>query len=269
MYRNTIVEIIATKYKEFTKTEAIVADYFINNLIKDDFSSRNVIAKLFVSESTLSRFAQKCGFRGYREFVYRYEESLVEKDNDLSANMEHVLNSYDELIGQLRRIDENQIKRFVKLILQAKTIYVFGVGSSGLAAKEMENRFLRLGIKMEAVTDIDEMRMKLIFLDKNSLLIGMSISAEKKDLCFIMDHAKTFHAKTVLLTSNKTIDNLYCDERIICPTFIEMAQGNVISRQFPLLVIIDICYNYYVSIKDNLDERLEIHKKIVEVLKQI
>ena len=43
-----------------------------------DFSAKSVAGKLFVSEASLSRFRQKkCGFRGYREFIYQYEENFV------------------------------------------------------------------------------------------------------------------------------------------------------------------------------------------------
>ena len=34
-------------------------------------SQEEVAGKLFVSEASLSRFAKKCGFRGYREFIYQ------------------------------------------------------------------------------------------------------------------------------------------------------------------------------------------------------
>jgi DNA-binding MurR/RpiR family transcriptional regulator len=59
--------------------EKTIADFFINNQKKINFSAKSVAAKLFVSEASLSRFAQKCGYRGYREFIYQYEESFVEK----------------------------------------------------------------------------------------------------------------------------------------------------------------------------------------------
>lgn len=269
MVRDTIAEIIAKNYKNLTKTEAVVADYFIKNRIKEDFSSKKLTAKLFVSESTLSRFAQKCGFRGYREFVYRYEETFIENVEDFSTNVEHVLNSYNELLMQIQRIDEKQIERFVEMLDSAEHVLVIGVGSSGLSAYEMRNRFMRLGVRMESVSDVDEMRMKSVFQDEQSLLIGISLSGEKKEILFSLEQAKKNGAKTVLLTSNKAQEYPYCDEKIICPSFNNLGQGNMISPQFPILVVIDIFYNYFLSKQTNLSERIELHKKTVEVLKKI
>ncbi len=54
-------------YPKLTAAERAVADYFLQNREQGDFSSKTVAAKLYVSEASLSRFAQKCGFKGYRE----------------------------------------------------------------------------------------------------------------------------------------------------------------------------------------------------------
>ena len=69
-------------------------------------------AKLFVSEASLSRFAQKCGYRGYREFIYQYEESFVEKKEFMTGNTLMILNAYQELLNRsYSLVDEKQIER--------------------------------------------------------------------------------------------------------------------------------------------------------------
>ncbi|WP_404813571.1 hypothetical protein [Clostridium bowmanii] len=42
-----------------------------------NFLSKSISKYLYTSEATLTRFAQKCGFRGYREFVYQYQETFT------------------------------------------------------------------------------------------------------------------------------------------------------------------------------------------------
>lgn len=266
--RESIIDLIFRNYENFTATERIVADYFMHNRLKDDFSSKNITSKLFVSESTLSRFSQKCGFRGYREFVFRYEESFIENSENISGGIEYVLNSYHEILNQMVNINEEQILRFVNLMTDAKQVLVIGVGSSGLAATEMKNRFMRLGVLMESVSDVDEMRMKSVFQTQNNLVIGISLSGEKKEVLFSLQHAFNNGAKTVLITANKENSYSFCTEKITCPSFSDLAQGNLISPQFPILVILDICYNYFLYHQKNLDDRIELHKKTVEVLKQ-
>lgn len=57
-------------YSSFTPLEKTIADFFIHNNEKTDLSSKSVSKKLFVSEASLSRFAKKCGYKGYREFIF-------------------------------------------------------------------------------------------------------------------------------------------------------------------------------------------------------
>ena len=41
-----------------------------------ELSSKDVSKKLFVSEASLSRFAKKLGFSGYREFQFAYKQNF-------------------------------------------------------------------------------------------------------------------------------------------------------------------------------------------------
>ena len=75
--KHKIIPLIESYYHTFTPLERTIADFFIHNTEEQDFSSRNISGLLYVSEASLSRFAQKCGFHGYREFIYEYKQSLA------------------------------------------------------------------------------------------------------------------------------------------------------------------------------------------------
>ena len=68
--KRKIIPLIESYYHTFTPLERTIADFFIHNTEEQDFSSRNISGLLYISEASLSRFAQKCGFHGYREFIY-------------------------------------------------------------------------------------------------------------------------------------------------------------------------------------------------------
>ena len=57
-YVKSVVPIIESNYNNFTMVEKNIADFFIHNHEKMDFSAKTVAAKLFVSEASLSRFAK-------------------------------------------------------------------------------------------------------------------------------------------------------------------------------------------------------------------
>lgn len=248
-YVKSVVPIIESNYNNFTMVEKNIADFFIHNHEKMDFSAKTVAAKLFVSEASLSRFAKKCGYRGYREFVYQYEETLVEKKESMTGNTRMVLNAYQELLNKTYSlVDEGQIARIGKYLNQAERVFVCGKGSSGLAASEMELRFMRIGVDIDSLQDSDRMRMQAVFQDKRCLVFGISISGETEGVRYLLREAHKRGAKTVMITAqNKDSYAEHCSEVLLLPSLRHLNHGNVISPQFPILVMLDFIYSYYVE----------------------
>lgn len=248
-YVKSVVPIIESNYNNFTMVEKNIADFFIHNHEKMDFSAKTVATKLFVSEASLSRFAKKCGYRGYREFVYQYEETLVEKKESMTGNTRMVLNAYQELLNKTYSlVDEGQIARIGKYLNQAERVFVCGKGSSGLAASEMELRFMRIGVDIDSLQDSDRMRMQAVFQDKRCLVFGISISGETEGVRYLLREAHKRGAKTVMITAqNKDSYAEYCSEILLLPSLRHLNHGNVISPQFPILVMLDFIYSYYVE----------------------
>lgn len=248
-YVKSVVPMIESNYDNFTTVEKNIADFFIQNRKRVDFSAKAVAERLYVSEASLSRFAKKCGYRGYREFVYQYEETFVEKQESMTGNTRMVLNAYQELLNKTYNlVDEAQIMRIGRYLNEAERVFVCGKGSSGLTAREMEIRFMRIGVDIDSLQDTDMIRMQAVFQDRRSLVFGISISGEKEDVLYLLNEAHRRKARTVLLTAkNKGIFDEFCDEVVLVPSLRYLNHGNVISPQFPILVMLDIIYSYYVE----------------------
>ena len=185
-YVKSVIPVIESNYENFTALEKNIADFFMKNEEKMDFSAKEIAKHLFVSEASLSRFAKKCGFRGYREFIYQYEESFEEKNKELTGHTRTVLNMYQELLNKTYSLmDEAQIIRICEKLGQAKRVFVCGKGSSGLAAREMRLRFMRIGVDINSIQDPDLMRMQAVFQKEGCLVIGISISGESEDVCYL------------------------------------------------------------------------------------
>ena len=267
-YVKSVVPIIESNYDNFTTVEKTIADFFIYNRKKVDFSAKAIAERLYVSEASLSRFAKKCGYRGYREFVYQYEETFVEKQESMTGNTRMVLNAYQELLNKTYNlVNEAQIARISRYLNQAERVFVCGKGSSGLAGGEMELRFMRIGVDIDSIRDSDLMRMQAVFQDKRSLVFGISISGEKEDVLYLLYEAHKRGAKTVLLTAkNKGIFDEFCDEVVLLPSLRHLNHGNVISPQFPILVRLDIIYSYYVE-QDKFEKEI-LHDNTLRALEE-
>ena len=113
-YVKSVVPVIESNYDKFTTVEKTIADFFIQNKEKSDFSVKAVSERLFVSKASLVRFAQKCGYHGYKEFIYQYEDSLIEKQESITGNTRMVLNAYQELLNKTYSlVDETQVGRII------------------------------------------------------------------------------------------------------------------------------------------------------------
>lgn len=248
-YVKSVVPIIKMNYEKFTTVEKSIADFFIQNHERVDLSSKAMADRLYVSEASLSRFAQKCGYRGYREFVYQYEMTFVENRESMTGNTRMILNAYQELLNKTYSlIEEEQIARIGKYLGQAERVTVCGRGSSGYAAAEMELRFMRIGVNIDSIQDSDRMRMQAVFQDKRSLVFGISVSGETEPVLYLLREARRRGAKTVLITA-ETPERFreICTEVLRMPSLRYLNQGNVISPQFPILLMLDILYSYYAA----------------------
>lgn len=246
-YVKSVVPIIKMNYDKFTTVEKSIADFFIRNQEKVDLSSRAMADRLYVSEASLSRFAQKCGYRGYREFVYQYEMTFVEKKESMTGNTRMILNAYQELLNKMYSlVDEAQVARIGQYLGKAERVLVCGRGSSGHAASEMELRFMRIGVNIDSIQDSDLMRMQAVFQDKHSLVFGISISGETEPVLYLLRESRKRGAKTVLITAeNNERFHEFCSEIVLMPSLRYLNQGNIISPQFPILLMLDIIYSYY------------------------
>lgn len=256
-YAKSIIPIIEANYEKYTETERYIADYFLKQARPERLSAELVSKELSVSVASLSRFAKKCGFGGYREFTYEFRNSYVEKSAVEQQQSRLVLDTYQNLLNKIYSLlDEGQIHRIVTELKWARRVFVCGRGSSGLAAEEMATRFRCIGIDMTALRDNENMRMQSVFLNRHDLMIGLSLSGTKSEILYMLDRGFRQGARTMLITGkNRQTYEDFCNEVLLVPSLQHLNHGNLISPQFPLLLMIDILYAAYVN-----DDRMRIEK---------
>lgn len=248
--KNNVIPQIESRYESFTSVEKNIADYFIHMTDEDDLSAQAVCEKLFVSAPSLTRFSKKCGYSGYREFLFHYNQRVdnLQDPNDLQTKT--VLNTYQELLDKsYALIDEEQMQRVANLLINKKLVYIYGMGSSGLLADEMQIRFMRLGIRIEAITDSHILRMHSVLLDQNCLVIGLSISGKTFEVTNGLREAAKAGATTILMTSVDDDSFLqYCDEVMLVAVKENLEYSRAISPQFPIMIMVDILFSKIMEI---------------------
>ena len=129
----------------------------------------------------------------------------------------------------------------------------------------MELRFVRIGVNIDSITDTDQMKMRGILHNENSLIFGLSFSGETKEVLYFLSQAHKKKAKTVLISSQFRDSYLdYCDEVILVPSLKHLNYGNVISPQFPISILVDIIYLYY--LKEDKNKKIRMHDDTLRAL---
>lgn len=128
---------VSDSYKDFSSGQKKIGDLFFKEPIFLAFSSALEVGKrVNVSESTVIRWSQKLGYRGYAEFQHVLQRKLAEErfEQVEEANVQppveqsflaNLLDADIASISQLKQtMDEDQLLQAVDWIGQARNIYV-------------------------------------------------------------------------------------------------------------------------------------------------
>lgn len=249
--------IIASHETELTDMERDIAHYFLSSEARQhSLSSSRVTKLLHVSKAALTRFSQKCGFTGYREFVYHFNEEAKnqqqeEEHDELTLS---VLQRYHHVSNVTENfVKDPQLEHVADLIDQADRVYYFGIGSSSLVAREMKLRLMRLGVAGEVVTDQDGFTWTTSILDSSCLVLGFSLSGKTNAITDSLLKAKENGAKTVLVTANPACVHQDFTEVVPAAPLPSDTYIDRISAVLPLLIVVDLIYAHFLS--KNRDEK--------------
>ena len=105
-----------------------------------------------------------------------------------------------------------------------------------------------------------------VFQKEGCLVIGISISGESEDVCYLLEESKKRGADTILITGkNKDDYEDICDELVLIASRKYLDHGNVISPQFPILIMLDLIYSYY--LEHDKKKKETMHDDTVRALK--
>ena len=249
-YQNETKQNIEKNFEDMTQLEKSIGEFFIKNKSIRDFSSKGISGLLYVSEASLHRFAKKCGYKGYREFIFSYEKDIEnERNNGTDEKKVNQLNNklkaaYTTLVEEnFTIIKDNQIRKIATLLNSGKRVILIGSETENAIFEEYKLKYLKLGIDINTVTKKEFLEPSVNLLNEESLVIVCDISGENDNLKTVVQKAKIKEADIVLITANEVCEyaNL-CDE-VIKVSYLK-GMANIISVQMVILMIMDVIYSY-------------------------
>lgn len=249
------------KEGKLTKSQQKLIEYFESvDLRKVIYMSiTDLAAATDVAEATVLRFCRSIGYNGYQEFRLALAQASAEDDDEDDTGVGFVGDmeaQYLFAVENARRgLTEEQFHCAINMLLSARTVCCFGVGHSYIAALELHNRLMMMGIPTFCEHDAHMQNMLLSSRGPEDLMVVFSISGSSKDTVEAAELARASGMKVLIVTCyEKSPLSAYADLVIsAAPMESPMRPGSMTGKIMQLFIVDTLCTGMHNSDKSRFD----------------
>lgn len=208
-----VLPILRSVYQDLTKSEQRIASYIMENAARImEQTIPELAGNTKSSEITISRFCKKLGFSGLQALKIALAAELSnagemefreigDKDTDEQVAAKVFQNIMDGLQDTLKILDFQQVAKAVKVLQRARRVAVYGYGNSATVCQDIETRFMRFGMVIQAYADMSQQLTSASLLTKEDVVIAVSHTGATIKLLEAVRVAKRAGATVIVITS--------------------------------------------------------------------
>ncbi|MGL4685061.1 SIS domain-containing protein [Hafnia alvei] len=204
----------------FTPGERIIADYILANPDKlKQCSSQELASILNISQSSIVKFAQRLGFKGFTNLKMALIEEWGQQSKQSAESEQHLhndINVHDtpSVIAEklfrakqqaLRMTTDSvnlaQLESVVAEIKAARRVQIMGMGGSSLVAKDLAYKLMKIGYPVMNEMDSHVQMTVAQSLGEGDVQIVISYSGALKEIVIAAQAAQEKGAKIIAITS--------------------------------------------------------------------
>lgn len=207
---------IRQRFATLAQSDRKLADFILINPETTRYlSSQQLADQAGVSQSSVVKFAQKLGYKGFPAFKMAISDALV------SSHNAHSVAVHNEILGDdpIRLVGEKLIKENVAamhgtldinpeekllagvgMLSQARRVLLIGIGASGLVARNMAWKLVKIGVHAVSEQDIHACVIAAQALGPDDLLLAISYSGERREIIMAAEEALHNNAKVIAMT---------------------------------------------------------------------
>lgn len=168
----------------------------------ENMTIEQLAGKCNVSRTTILRFTKKLSLKGFGEFKVHLKMENDDNKKETSKAVKVCL-AYEEMMQDIVQQDFHEI---IKLIYQAKRIFVFGTGMvQRTVAKEFKRLFYSVNKNFYDFDGITEYETVLSYMNNEDLLLIISVSGEGVHTIDFAKRAKIKGVPIISITKQKKI----------------------------------------------------------------
>ncbi|MBV8875778.1 MAG: MurR/RpiR family transcriptional regulator [Metakosakonia sp.] len=194
---------IRQRYAGFAQSDKKLADFLLAEPDRArHLSSQQLALEAGVSQSSVVKFAQKLGFKGFPALKLAISEALASSPDPLSITVHNQILGDDTLrvVGE-KLINENlsamratldvnseeKLQQSVEMLRTARRIVLTGIGASGLVARNFGWKLMKIGLNAVVEQDMHALLATVQAMDPQDLLLPISYSGERREINMAAD----------------------------------------------------------------------------------
>lgn len=219
---------------------------------------RNNVAELArrtqTSEAAIVRFAQRLGFKGFRDlqiqlaFELGNTQDRIEEEIDIKDDLHAVVDkSYYANVNALTEsrdaLDFDSFKKAVELLNRARAVHIFAQGANYSTACDLSYNLLKLGIVNTVHNDTYMQAVASAISEKYDVVVGISHTGVNRDVIEAVSLARQNGAGTIALTtrSHSPITQI-ADVTLSTPEKEIVFQGEPLTSRISLMYLVDLLF---------------------------
>lgn len=204
-------------YPTLAQNDRKLADFLLDNAEQACHLSSQKLAQLAgVSQSSVVKFAQKLGYKGFPALKLALGEVVAQPQVAPVVTVHNHILSSDPLktVGEKLLLEkqaalratldinsEQRLLTALEMLRAARRVILVGIGASGLVAKDLSFKLLKIGVMAVAEADMYVQLATIKALSREDLLLAISFSGERREINLAAEEARIAGAKVLALTS--------------------------------------------------------------------
>ncbi|WP_227468098.1 MurR/RpiR family transcriptional regulator [Microbacterium sp. YJN-G] len=167
-----------------------------------------------VSDTTVLRMCRNAGFAGYTDLklalardlatpMQLIHDDIADGDDSMTIARKVFARASLSLQDTANVLDPDGFAAALRLLENARSVLVGGVGTSGVVGQSFYQRCRRLGISCDAPQDSQVQNIHAALLGPSDLVVAISYSGETRSVVGMAEHARNVGARVLAVTGNR------------------------------------------------------------------
>lgn len=207
---------IRQRYPTLAQSDKRLADFLLDSPDRARYlSSQQLAVEAGVSQSSVVKFAQKMGFKGFPALKLALSEALASSPTPHSVPVHNQIRGDDplRLVGEklikenlaamhasLDVNSEDKLLESVALLRDARRIVLTGIGASGLVARNFGWKLMKIGLNAVVEQDMHALLATVQAMTPDDVLLAISYTGERREINLAADETLRVGGKILAIT---------------------------------------------------------------------